>query len=351
MADEEKNVVVIEDDPIVEETDDIQVEELTEEEKKMAEDQGIIPKESEKKKDKKEVVVDEKQDDDKKPEEQGINAEDLDSFEKLHDLYQTDAVSFHKLPRNVKNLYHNSKALYKQMKHEEERRKEIESGKQYEALQDAGARARLTKIKERLKNPDDLTVEELNKLLGEEEKAVDEKDKPLTKKDLEEIESKKAEEVGKTQAAQQAYNHRIVEAEQYAEANIKGITDGKYESLDDVLALAKEIAQKKPRYLTRISQSFQNADIEIPDVVDEIIDIARLNPKWGGAPSGENGKTDLDRMVKNSRKQPTSANLSGGKGGRVVTYDELTPEDALKLSPEKWAALPHKVRMGILNKL
>jgi hypothetical protein len=249
-------------------------------------------------------------------------------------------------------MYHNSKGLYKKAKEEEERRKAIEGTVELGKVKDSVALARLNRIQARLADPDGgLTIEELQGLVGM-EKHVDEDDRPLTRKDLEAIERSKQEEQNKVAENQQRIQRKILEAEAYAKANISDLTDGAYQTVDEVVALAQEIAAKKPRYLALINQAFNSDDMSEAEAVDVIIDIARLNKNWGTSKkNGEKVNPEADRAIKNADKQKTSASLVGSKGSRVVTYDELTPEDAAKLSADQWSKLPKNVRDRILNQL
>lgn len=341
---EEKNQVVIEEPEVINPSTDG----MTDEEISKAKEYGLI-KEEPKENKKTEIKNEEKEE--KHPPLPEINVDDLDSFEKVHDLYQTKPEAFYKLPRHVKNLYHNSKGLYKKLKEEEERRKDLENKSDFTKVQEAGSKARLERIRARLKNPENLTVEELNEILGGEVKEEKPEEKPLTKKDLEDIEAKKNEDLKKKQDSQQKVQRRILDAEAYANANIKDLTDGKYQELQAVVDLAEEMAKQKPRYMRMINDAFLNDEMTESEVVDVILDIARLNPKWGTPVNGEKKDATVDRMVKNANKQQTSASLNGGKGSRVVTYDDLTPEDAVKLSQAQWNALPDKVRKRIMSQI
>ena len=133
-----------------------------------------------------------------KKEESEIPVEELDSFEKLHDLYQAKPDAFYKLPKNVKQLYHSQKGLYKRMKDEEEKRKKVEDDAGRNQINNTVARIKLDRIKARLANPEGLTVEEMQELIDEKNE-IQNDDKPLTKKDLEDFETQK-----QTKAEQEA---------------------------------------------------------------------------------------------------------------------------------------------------
>ena len=328
--------------PVAEVTESsLQEANLSPDEIKMAKDQGMI---SEKKEDKKAES--------KEPEQKAsLSVEELDSFEKIHDLYQTNAAEFYKLPKHVRNLYHNSKGLYKRAKEEEEKRKELEGKAEFNRVHDSVARVKLDRVRQRLASPDGLTVEELQELIGIEQKLED--DKPLTKKDLEAIEAAKVEktnaEKAEIEAKQAKMQRKVLDTEAYAKENISELTGGKYTNVDDVVALVQEMTVKKPRYAKQLNEAFADESMTEADIFDVILDIARLNSKFGTSAKAEGNDGNVEKMMKNASKQTTSASITGGKSSRVVTPDELTPEDAAKLSQEQWNKLPRHVKDRILK--
>lgn len=286
--------------------------------------------------------------------EEEIPVEDLDTFDKLHDLYKNKPEAFYRLPRNIKQLYHGQKGLYKSMKDEESKRKAIEDEVGLKKIKDSVARIKLDRIKSRLSNPEGLTVEEIQELIDDKKEAennVDSKDKPLTVKDLEAIKAKEQEEELKRaeeeKTRQVATVERIKEAEEIANANINDITGGKYSNFDDVVALAQEMVKTKARYGAQIASAI-NSDSDVQEIVDVIIDIARLNPKWGtSADSGKNNDKTVDRLVKNASRQATSASLAGGKGGREVHISaDMDIEDAYRV----WDKIPRQIQKEILKR-
>lgn len=302
--------------------------------------------------DEEEDSEEEGQDSEDEKDKQTFDVEDFDTFEKIHDLYQNDVKAFYNLPRHVKNLYHNSKGIYKRYKEEEEARKEIEGKVELDKVKASTAEKKIQRIKERLSNPENLTIEDLQEILGQDAALSEESDKPLTRKDLEELENKKNQEESAKFNQQKELQRRILRSEEYAKSNIKDLTDGKYEDIGEVVDLAQEVARSKTRYMDMINEAFLDENFSEDQVVDVILDIARLNPKWGKKePAGKNGETDVDRMVRNSKKKKTSAAISGGKGSRVVSFDDLTPEDASNLNEKQWMSLPREVRKRILSEL
>lgn len=287
----------------------------------------------------------------KKSEESDIPVEDLDSFEKLHDLYQAKPESFYKLPKNIKQLYHSQKGLYKKMKDEEDKRKKYEDEIGLNKIQNSVAKIKLDRIKARLANPEGLTVEEMQELI-EEKKEIQDDNKPLTKKDLEEFENKKKTEAEKAHeeesAKAYARGEKIKNTEAYAIKNLADLTSSKYENFDDVVELAKEVMSKKARYASTFTQAL-NGDADEQEIAEIIVDIARLNPKWGeSAKTEKKSNESVGKLVKNATKQQTSATLAGGRGAREIHISEdMDPEEAAKV----WDKIPREIRHKILKKV
>lgn len=280
-----------------------------------------------------------------------VPLEDLDSFEKLHDLWQSKQEVFNKLPKNIKQLYHSQKGLYKRMKDEEEKRKKYEDDAGLSKIKDSVARIKLDRIKSRIANPEGLTVEELQELIDE-KKEIQDDNKPLTKKDLEEFEASKKSQV-EEQNQQELERKKVVfnkikSTEEYAIDNIADLTASKYTNFDDVVALAQDVMKSKARYASVFTQAL-NGDANEQEIAEILVDIAKLNPKWG-----ESVKTDkkndeaVDKLVKNSTKQQTSATLSGGRGAREIHISEdMDAEDAAKV----WDKIPREMRHKILKRV
>jgi len=287
-----------------------------------------------------------------KKEESDIPVEELDSFEKLHDLYQAKPEAFYKLPKNVKQLYHSQKGLYKRMKDEEEKRKKVEDDFGLDKITNTVARIKLDRIKQRLAAPEGLTVEELQELLDEKKEAEDNSNKPLTRKDLEDIEnnkkSKAEQEADQARNAQIRIGLKVKSVEEFGKANVSDLTGGKYDNFDDVVNLAQEVVKLKPRHAVILSEAFK-ADATEEEIADVLLDIAKLNPNYGTSAKTEKKSDEtVEKIVKNAGKQQTSATLSGGRGSRDIHISEdMDPEDAAKV----WDKIPREMRHKILKKV
>lgn len=347
----EENQVIIPEEPVKEESVSIdnQLDGLTDEERQMAEKHDLLKKEDKKEDEPKKVDPTEKKEEESQS--KSLQEDDYDTFDKVHDLYENNKDAFYSLPRSIKNQYHNAKGLFKRVKEEEAKRKQLEDDGGYNKLQDSIAKAKIERLAKRIQeakiDPENkgLTVEELEQLIDMQQKQEDDSDRPLTVKDLESLKQKERDEQNKTQKQEQERQERVAEkikeTEIYAKTKISSLTDGKYEKFEEVVALAHDVAKTKPRFAKQIADVLNGED-PIEDVVDTVISIAKINPNYGKT------MTDVDRIEKNAAKTKTSANITGGKGGRVVSYDDLTPEDAAKLTKDQWEKLPRDVRRRLL---
>lgn len=348
----EEKVVVIPEEPVKEEPIQLDIEELSEEEKEMAKKHGLDGKKPDEELPGKKV----KKAEPKKEEiSNELKEEDYDTFDKVHDLYEHDKDKFYSLPRSVKNQYHNSKGLYKKLKDEEEKRKKLEDDNGYAKLHDSIAKGRIERLSKRIleakQDPENkaLTIEEVEEIINLQKKEED-KDRPMTVKDFEAMKEKdKAvyeDNEKKQREHQQFVADKIKETEIYAKKNISDLTDGKYTDFNAVVTLADEISKSKPRFARQIAEVL-NGDDSIEDVVDTIISIAKIHPKWG-EPNKDGKKIDIERIEKNAQRTKTSANITSGNGGKIVSFEDLTPEDAVKLTKEQWDKVPRKIRQKLL---
>ncbi len=153
------------------------------------------------------------------------------------------------------------------------------------------------------------------------------------------------EQTAQEREKQVAVNRKIQEVEVFANENISDLTGGKYENFDEVVLLAKEMVAEKPRYGVQIASAL-NSEADEREIADIIIDVARLNKKWGTPVE----KTDekAGKIVRNATRQTTSASLTGGRGSREIHISEdMDPEDAARV----WDKIPRDIRHKILKKV
>lgn len=356
MPDEDKTVVIQE---TTEEVKDNFNEELTPEEMKMAEKLNLLKKEEVDNGLRKETNEEKESKEVNKTETKvELKEDDYDSFEKVHDIYEHNKDLFYSLPKAIKNHYHNSKGLYKRVKEEEEKRKKIEDSNGFEKIQDYVAKAKIERLRKRIieakGDPElkGLTVEEIEDLIEvSESKKEDDSDRPLTRKDLEEIDRRRQEEYNeknkKDIERQEEIAQKINYVEKYGKDNISALTDGKYKNFDEVVSLSVEIMKAKPRYAKQLNEAI-NGDADEKEIIDIIIDIAKLNKNWNNPANAGKDKEDINKMASNAKKQQTSAAISSGRSGRVVNFEDLTPEDAARLDRDQWDKIPRDIRRKIL---
>jgi hypothetical protein len=127
----------------------------------------------------------------------------------------------------------------------------------------------------------------------------------------------------------------------------------KYENFDDLVKFANEVvsSNKSGRYSRWLIEASQNFDPEPGEgLVDVIHELASKHPDFGKERHDmpKNGKkTDVERVIKNSEKRASSAAVGGGR--RAVSEEDLTPDDAERLSSEQWRKLKPETRERILR--
>ncbi len=314
---------------VVDKLDEDQLREdgVTETEIEKAKEHGLL---------KEEVEEENKEEVEEKPKEEVKEKEDLletlDSFEKVHDVFVNKPEEFRKFPKYVKALYHNSKGLYKQAKSELQRRQSLESESELNAVKNKGALIKLDRIKETLKK-ENLTVEDLEAIINDVQEKQEEKVEPEKEEGLSDEKAKYVQE-------------KLQDAEQLGRVEV--------DHFDEVLNIAQEVVNEKPRYRTLLQQALIDEETSEKDVVDLVVDIAKLSDKYKdlSEPKEEDKKTvssTSERIIKNSEKKPSSASVGSG-GGRVKkSYAELTPEDAVNMSNEDFMKIPDEHRRRLLH--
>lgn len=228
----------------------------------------------------------------------------------------------------------NGKALYWKWKTDKHKRQEAQKKvseleeKLKEAVDSGVSGKKLDKIKDLLKTPDSLTIEALQAVL--EEKVEPEK---------------KDHELNNAQAIQQ----KVAIKAQFAEK----IGSAKYDNFDKISNLAKEIilADASKTYQKLIDESFLNDDVDENMLVERVVSIARMSPKFNDVVNqvDPEAKKKADRIIENSKKKVSSASMTGSSGKRIISESELTVEQATKLSTQQWNKLKPETRERILK--
>lgn len=331
MSDQEKNAetVVIEegtqDTPMLEAVgkEDAAEAGLRPEEIAMGEKAGVVVEKKEENAEEGEKKEDAEKKDPKKEAEKDLSAEE-------------EAETIEKFNRN-------EKALYFKQKKEKEKRQTAEAERDLLKVQNEALKRELgeKKAKKEVDEDEDNLDAKLNKdleLEGEYEGKEDD-EKVVTVKDLKDLEAKKQ----KAQEEAVAISKRLNEQE---EAYRK-----KHADFDIVADLARKVMEedKSGAFATKITLMASDPEA---DVAGFVYMLGRLHPDYkpGMEKGSEKGKDKIDRIVENAGKKPTSAALGGGSAGvRKVSVEELTVEDAAKLTPTQWKALPAHVKERVLK--
>jgi len=216
-------------------------------------------------------------------------------------------------------------------------------------------------------DPDDITIEAIQDILQEQvskKEEEKEEEKPLTKKDLLDIEKAKEEKQKQIAETSKQFVKRMTDLEEYGKT--------KFENYDEIIDCANEVINGKIEIddvvdHKEIAQKFIKL-IEDPDVDEEqvaayVLRIAKKNPKFGKkteeSKTPEKGKEtkkitdgDIDKIVKNAGKSSTSTSVSGGGSGRrVVNVNDISLEDASKLSLDEYMKLPKETRERLKKEL
>jgi hypothetical protein len=100
-----------------------------------------------------------------------------------------------------------------------------------------------------------------------------------------------------------------------------------------------------------IDESFLNDDVDENMLVERVVNIARMSPKFNEVTNQVKAedKEKINRVLNNSKKKVSSASVSGASGKRIISESELTVEQASRLSADQWAKLKPETRDRILR--
>jgi hypothetical protein len=322
--------------PVVEEqdTNTITIDEPVEEEAKAEEiDLGVLPTEEQELIKKHDLLPKEEESDEHEKQPESKTDEDTNDKEAEEEKVE-EHPTFEDVDQNkdlLKKYNKNEQALYFKYKSDKRKRQkaeqkieELTAEKELTSLKETFSTKKLDKIKEKLTSGE-VTVEEIQAIL-----------------DLQQETPAKAKPVNPQDELVKVVKDRLASAEEI------GIT--KYEDFQDQVELASEIFQKKPIYQKQFDTMIRDESVDEDDIVEFVMDIAKLNPskakKEEVAPEQQE---KVERAVKNAKKAKSSAQVSGGKGRRVVSYDDLTIEDIASMDTKQYMKIPKDVRDRILK--
>lgn len=277
------------------------------------------------------------------------------------------------LPAEYAKFTPNEKALYWERKKERSKRQRAEAENELlqlrvrtmekELAEAKKPKTEPTKPADKSKADEDL---DLDDLLKDKEETKPEAEKPLTLTDLEKHEKEKAEkeetERATTEARARQLKARLSEFEVEAREKIA--------DFDAVADLAREILEKGEEVFdgddVRVDAARNRAEVALHAIANAmsweegqktpaelVYALGRLHPKYkNGAKSGAEKVVppeQMERMLENAGKR-SSAALPGGNGSRrVVSEDELTPEQAARLSVSQYQKLSKATRERLLR--
>jgi hypothetical protein len=324
---------------------------LSAKEAEMAQKHGVIEKDEPKPEEKKVVEAEKK--------------EEVKPEEKPEEKKAADATD---LPADYSKFTPNEKALYWERKKERTKRQRAEAEKELLQLRIKNLEKELAEKKPEPKAPakDDLNLDDLLDDKSGKETELDPKDKPLTVADLEKREKDKAE-AEKNAEAEKAVKAKELRA-RLSEFEIEA--QEKFGDFNEVADLAKDILEKGVALfdgdedMAELAQA--RAERALHGMVNAmkweegqktpaemVYDLGRLHPKYRNRAKGASETVvppeKLERMIENAGKR-SSASLPGGNGSRrVVSVDDLTPEEAAKLTPSQYMKLPKAARERLLR--
>ena len=241
---------------------------------------------------------------------------------------------------NEQALYWKWKADKKKRQNAQKEAEELRAKFELNQVKDSAYKIKLKKISDALRG-ESVTVEALQSIIGEQQ--TEDGSTPITKSDLERIEAEKEER----QKAEERLNQQRAERIKLAEE----IGKSKYNNFDDLTDLARKVVEsdKSGTYKDILQAAFADDNIDEENLVERVVTLAKLHPEFGKKKSPEKSeKTDVDRAIKNSKKKISSAAVGHGGGKRTISYDDLTVEDAARLSTDQWRELPEEVRHKLL---
>lgn len=240
----------------------------------------------------------------------------------------------------------NSKALYFKQKKYKQRAQEAETEKEHLLIKNKALQKELDDLK---KGPEETDVEN------------EHEEQPLTRSELDKIAQEKIAEQTEKQNAIAERAKKIKENLDLQLAEAKS----QFTDFDEVIGLAQEVIKNGllPKDFPVSAEELQKKYTEKIINMDEDIAvfayrIGKLHPDFGKAKGTteikevtevKTNKKDIEKIIANADKPKSSANIGGGAGAtRKISIDDITVEDAAKLSTDEWRKLPRNVRDRLL---
>lgn len=258
-----------------------------------------------------------------------------------------------------KNFTPNVRRLYRSQKKYQERaqKAELAIAKQKAEIEKAAlSDKKLHEINQLLAGDQDAITQEAIRAIIDGATVVTDPNAPLTQADLARIEAEKAERL--KQETEQA------EALQQNLAHHNQLGQDKYgkEEFDKAMDLSNEVIssaspEKKKRLTQWLLEAASNPDLPFEEGPAEVaMEIAKMHPDFGKhtantnakGTSSKEGAEKVEKIIKNANKKPSNASMSGGSR-KIITHDDLTPDDVINMSQKQWNELPQNVRKRLMG--
>jgi hypothetical protein len=345
---------------------------------KMAEKQGMVEEkepvkkaEESTKKPAKEIVEPVKEDVADPEDVRRIIEEGKDSPEILAELKKQGELTPEQESALMGQLTRNGQGLYWSAKKERSRRQQAELTSEHTQVKLKAAEQRADDLQKELEEtrkgkPAKTNADDPLGLLdtGEEAAPVDPLDKPLTRRELEKIEAERADKANKDQEERLGKAKELNAALETMEADAQA----RFHDFNAVADLANDLIKnvdkliKDPRQNALIKRKVaffgmaaSHGDEVAPDLAYEL---GKLHPGYKPDATGQDKDGDKDadlnpeetqRALENASRRTSSATVAGGGGRRVVSVNDITLEQAAKLTDRQYADLPITVRKRLLR--
>jgi len=341
MPEEKKTVEVVEIETAEVKEESFETDGLLPEEIEMAREYGFVEEKSDK--------PEEEKKDGEHAEQPEPKSEENISKEEEKKVEPTTFEDVEKDEGKLKQYNPNEQALYWKWKSDKKKRqqalKDYEDIKaQYELRQvrETSLANKISKVQQALKG-DNITVEMIQEIIGSE--STEPKEAPLTRSELERIEAEKETKKQDVERVSKDRAERIETAEKIGKT--------KYQNFEELTNLANEVvsSDKTGTYKDVLQAAFLDKEIDEVDLVDRVVTIAKLHPEYGKKKETSEKKEDpkmVDRAIQNSKKKLSSAAVGSGNNKRVISHDDMTVDDAARLTTEQWLKLPDSVRQRLL---
>ena len=196
--------------------------------------------------------------------------------------------------------------------------------------------------------------------LDENGNLVDPEDKPLTLKQLKEMQKQEAETKQRAEDELREQSNRVADSLKTQEEYAKSV----YPDFDDTLKLAKDLMlnldsmipekwkqEKAIKLIKELQVAAAYADKKgLDDYNAPMIsyELGQMHPGYGKPISGEDGKPkdpskangsltpdEMKRLEKNNLRRTSSASIPGGGGSRAISVDDITVKEILKMTREE----------------